>query len=126
MTKTASGFLVLMKENVSRFEFKNFKVNTHTKKTIYKLLYIILKSHGMKQNDGLFVREESSRKERSREYQNNQHTSTSCKRRGAVASALHRAFKTRQTWGCNCSLPKINSNMRASAYATHVEQILEK
>ena len=74
-----------MKENVSRFEFKNFKVNTHTKKTIYKLLYIILKSHGMKQNDGLFVREESSGKERSREYQNNQHTSTSCKRRGAVA-----------------------------------------
>ena len=39
----------------------------------------------MKQNDGLLVREESSRKERSREYQNNQHTSTSCKRRGAVA-----------------------------------------
>ena len=67
MTKTASGFVVLMKENVSRFEFKNFKVNTHThtQKTIYKLLYIILKSHGMKQNDGIFVREESSRKERS-------------------------------------------------------------
>ena len=67
MTKTASGFVVLMKENVSRFEFKNFKVNTHTKKkTIYKLLYMILKSHGMKQNDGLFVREEGSTKERSR------------------------------------------------------------
>ena len=62
-TKTASGFVVLTKENVSRFEFKNFKVNTpthtHTQKTIYQLLDIILKSPGMKQNDGLFVREES-------------------------------------------------------------------
>ena len=67
MTKTPLGFVVLTKENVSRFEFKNFKVNTHTQKKIYQLLYIILKSHGMKQNDGLFVREESSRKERSRE-----------------------------------------------------------
>ena len=27
MTKTASGFVVLTKENVSSFEFKNFKVN---------------------------------------------------------------------------------------------------
>ena len=68
MTKTPSGFVILTKENVSRFEFKNFKVNTHTHtQKIYQLLYIILKSHGMKQNDGLFVREESSRKERSRE-----------------------------------------------------------
>ena len=66
MTKTASGFVVLMKENVSRFEFKNFKVNTHREKTIYKLLYIILKSRGMKQNDGLFGTDKSSRKERSR------------------------------------------------------------
>ena len=205
MTKTPLGFVVLTKENVSSFAFKNFKVNTHTHKKIYQLLYIILKSRGMKQNDGLFVREERSRNERRREPIHSTHfcyhfvpslsaTSELCMQkykrtetrlRGPVcnflctnrvkmqicpldvdfvlaqsesglrleatetwinftllclyvwrrvrskaywlrASALHCAFKTRQRWGCNCSLPKINSNMRASAYATHVEQIFEK
>ena len=43
MTKTPLGFVVLTKENVSSFEFKNFKVNIKKEK-IYQLLYIILKS----------------------------------------------------------------------------------
>ena len=62
----------------------------------------------MKQNDGLFVREESSRKERSREYQNNQNTSTSCKRRGAAAVYHGRASDLKvgfETWPCYHFVP---------------------
>ena len=58
----------------------------------------------------VFVREESSRKERSREYQNNQqlHTSTSCKRRGAVAVNHGRASDLKvgfETWPCYHFVP---------------------
>ena len=73
----------------------------------------------MKQN-GLFVREESSGKERSREYQNNQHTSTSCKRRGAVVVYHGRASDLKvgfETWPCYHFVPmgrKLHSTLSLS------------